>query len=76
MDFAETFADMVLFLILWHTIGGTTDYILARTLHRAYDGEDRASEALERIADTLEELESRLVGGKAPRERERNDDGE
>jgi hypothetical protein len=61
MDFAETFADMVLFLVLWHVIGGLTDWIVMRTMSRAYDGEARSAEALESIADTLAELESRLI---------------
>lgn len=66
MDFAETFADMVLFLVAYHVIGIVTDFVVARTLHRAYEEPDaQAADALERIADTLELLEERiLIGGK------------
>ncbi len=57
---------MVVFLVLWHVIGGTTDYFVSRTLGRAYDSESRSADALEKISDVLENLESRFVGsGKA-----------
>lgn len=73
MDFGETFADMVILLMLWHTIGGLTDFIVSLTLERAYNRENRSAEALEDIAKTLADLEDRFIGGG---EKVKKDDGD
>ena len=61
MDWAESFADLIIFTMLFHAVGGFVDFMLAMTLSRAYAGDTRGDVALERIADTLEELEARLI---------------
>jgi hypothetical protein len=61
MDFAETFADLVIFTMLFHTVGGMVDIGMQYTFSRAFGGDDRQAEALESIADTLAELEARLI---------------